>query len=92
MGFASAVDLGDPTSPYTPIHPRDKQPVGQRVCNFALPISFTVLILLKLADAAMNIAYGNTSIVWESPTMSNLSFFVDTKSQLVNVFVIFDIS
>lgn len=31
VGYASAIDLGDPNSPYTPIHPRDKQTVGERV-------------------------------------------------------------
>ncbi len=29
--MAVAMDLGDPTSPYTSIHPRDKQDVGARL-------------------------------------------------------------
>jgi len=31
VGMATAIDLGDPTSPYTPMHPRNKQSVGARL-------------------------------------------------------------
>lgn len=54
VGYASAVDLGDPTSPFNPIHPRNKQEVGTRLLN-----------------AALNIAYGDTTKVWQGPTFAS---------------------
>jgi len=33
--FATAMDMGDPGSPWTDIHPRKKQPVGQRLASVA---------------------------------------------------------
>jgi len=51
VGFASAVDLGDPTSPEGSVHPRDKQDVGARLLN-----------------SVLNIAYGESDVVWEGPT------------------------
>lgn len=38
VGYASAVDLGDPTSPFGDVHPRDKQDVGKRVKNLFILI------------------------------------------------------
>eukprot|EP00026_Physarum_polycephalum_P015203 Phypoly_transcript_15832.p1 GENE.Phypoly_transcript_15832~~Phypoly_transcript_15832.p1 ORF type:complete len:252 (+),score=21.24 Phypoly_transcript_15832:101-856(+) len=35
VGYASAFDLGDPDSPFTSIHPRNKQAVGARLVNAA---------------------------------------------------------
>jgi len=54
VGYASAIDLGDPTSPFGSVHPRDKQDVGHR-----------------LSSAAINIAYGDTTQVWEGPTFAS---------------------
>uniref|UniRef100_A0A7S0KGB9 Sialate O-acetylesterase domain-containing protein n=1 Tax=Micromonas pusilla TaxID=38833 RepID=A0A7S0KGB9_MICPS len=34
--MASAIDLGDPTSPFDPIHPRYKQEVGRRLAQAAI--------------------------------------------------------
>jgi sialate O-acetylesterase len=36
VGMATAIDLGDPTSPIDPIHPRNKQEVGRRLALSAL--------------------------------------------------------
>jgi len=54
VGYASAVDLGDPVSPFNPIHPRNKQEVGKR-----------------LLAAARNIAYGESTVVWQGPTFAS---------------------
>ena len=40
VGFATAVDLGDPTSPFTSIHPRRKQEVGRRMSLSMLTIQY----------------------------------------------------
>jgi len=40
VGFATAVDLGDPTSPFGNIHPRDKETVGMRLLNSARAIAY----------------------------------------------------
>jgi len=40
VGFASAVDLGDPTSPYGDVHPRDKQDVGKRLAVAVRAIAY----------------------------------------------------
>eukprot|EP01111_Echinosteliopsis_oligospora_P000978 TRINITY_DN1123_c0_g1_i1.p1 TRINITY_DN1123_c0_g1~~TRINITY_DN1123_c0_g1_i1.p1 ORF type:complete len:499 (-),score=172.11 TRINITY_DN1123_c0_g1_i1:61-1440(-) len=54
VAYASAVDLGDASSPFGSIHPRDKQTVGSR-----------------LANAAREVAYGETGIIWQGPTFSS---------------------
>jgi len=40
VGYATASDLGDAYSPAGSIHPRDKQPVGQRLANAARAIVY----------------------------------------------------
>jgi len=40
VGYASAIDLGDPTSPWLTIHPRDKQDVGKRLVSAARSIAY----------------------------------------------------
>jgi len=40
VGMATAADLGDSTSPYNVIHPRDKQDVGKRLALAALGIAY----------------------------------------------------
>jgi len=47
VGFATAIDLGDPTSPFGSIHPRDKQDVGLRLSLSARAISFQEKIPYK---------------------------------------------
>lgn len=42
--MASAVDNGDPTSPYGDIHPRDKQLIGYRLAQSALFITYHQLV------------------------------------------------
>lgn len=40
IGYAAAIDIGDPLSPFTSIHPRHKQPVGTRLSNSALAMVY----------------------------------------------------
>ena len=40
--MASAIDLGDPTSPFDPIHPRYKQEVGRRLAHAAIASRYSV--------------------------------------------------
>jgi len=40
VGYAAAIDLGDPTSPFDPIHPRNKQEVGARLLLAARNIAY----------------------------------------------------
>jgi len=68
VGYASAIDRGDATSPFGSIHPRDKQTVGQR-----------------LVDAAVNIAYGDKTVVWEGPTFAGARAVSDHKAITVSV-------
>ncbi|KAH3756293.1 sialate O-acetylesterase [Pelomyxa schiedti] len=56
VGMASAVDLGDITSPQGDIHPTDKQDVG-----------------LRLALSVEHFLYGNTTTVYEGPTVSSIT-------------------
>jgi len=63
--FASAIDLGDPSTPYTaplgPVHPRYKKPVGQR-----------------LAAAALNVVYGDDSAYFGGPFAESAVFNATT--------------
>jgi sialate O-acetylesterase len=68
VGFASAVDLGDPTSPFNNIHPRNKEEVSAR------------LIL-----AARNIAYGESSVVWQGPTFASATQVVSNQVATITV-------
>ena len=58
--FATAIDLGDPSTPYTaplgPVHPRYKKPIGDR-----------------LADGALNIIYGGNQY-WGGPYVEKAIF------------------
>ncbi len=38
--MAVAIDLGDPTSPYGSVHPRDKQDVGSRLFRAGLAVVY----------------------------------------------------
>jgi len=40
VGFATAMDLGDPTAPFGSIHPRNKQTVGMRLSAAARAITY----------------------------------------------------
>eukprot|EP00026_Physarum_polycephalum_P016410 Phypoly_transcript_17305.p1 GENE.Phypoly_transcript_17305~~Phypoly_transcript_17305.p1 ORF type:complete len:194 (+),score=30.81 Phypoly_transcript_17305:175-756(+) len=68
VGYASAVDLGDTTSPEGSIHPRNKQEVGAR-----------------LLLAARNIAYGETSVVWEGPTFASATQSISGGTATIQV-------
>ena len=63
--FATAIDLGDPETPYTaplgPVHPRYKKPIGDR-----------------LAAGAMNIIYGDSKSYFGGPYVEK-AIFNDTK-------------
>ena len=53
--MAVAIDLGDPTSPFGSIHPRDKQDVGARLVLSARAVVYkdsTVYYQGPLADSA----------------------------------------
>eukprot|EP00935_MAST-01C_sp_MAST-1C-sp1_P000171 g171.t1 len=53
VGMASAVDLGDSSSPYWPgsVHPRMKQPVGLRLALEALRIGYNRSLYMRYARA-----------------------------------------
>ena len=38
--MAVAIDLGDPTSPYGSVHPRDKQDVGDRLSRAGMAVVY----------------------------------------------------
>ena len=40
VGYGTAIDIGDPTSPFTAIHPRNKQLVGLRLAAAALTLYY----------------------------------------------------
>lgn len=40
VGYAIGTDIGDPTSPQTSIHPRNKALIGRRLANAALSIGY----------------------------------------------------
>jgi hypothetical protein len=42
VGVATAMDLGDPTSPFGSIHPRDKQTVGLRLSDAARALTYGI--------------------------------------------------
>ena len=53
--MAVAIDLGDPTSPFGSIHPRDKQDVGARLVRSARAVIYkdsTAYYQGPLADSA----------------------------------------
>ncbi len=53
--MAVAMDLGDPTSPFGSVHPRDKQDVGDRLSRAAMAVVYgdkTVDYLGPIASSA----------------------------------------
>lgn len=40
VGYATAIDIADPTSPWTAIHPRNKRLIGQRLAAAALSLNY----------------------------------------------------
>jgi len=61
VGVATAIDLGDPTSPYGDIHPRDKQTVGSRLSLAARGIIYGEKVQYKGPQAS------EFKVIHESP-------------------------
>lgn len=40
MGYANAIDLGDPTSPFGNVHFQNKQTIAKRIVSAAMEIAF----------------------------------------------------
>jgi len=51
VGYATAMDLGDPSSPFGDIHPRDKQTVGWRLSLSALALTYGQKLQYKGPEA-----------------------------------------
>jgi len=47
VGFATAVDLGDISSPFGDIHPRDKQDIAKRMLRSALAIAYGEVVVYQ---------------------------------------------
>ena len=60
VGFATAMDLGDPTSPEGAIHPRDKQTVGARLVRSILAVAYNKPLVHVGPQVASLAATGNT--------------------------------
>lgn len=75
VGFATAIDLGDPTSPYDPIHPRRKQEVGRRLALTCQRLQYQMDVL-PLGPAVAKVVLGgdnvSVSIAFEPPTARGL--------------------
>jgi sialate O-acetylesterase len=61
VGFASAMDLGDPTCPYDPIHPRIKGPLANRLANVVLKEVYGQNQLVVLGPAAHSAHVSSTA-------------------------------
>lgn len=57
VGFACAIDLGDPDSPYGNIHPRDKYDVGYRLFLNALYLTYHEYHITYLGPTVSKISY-----------------------------------
>ena len=86
-GYASAIDLGDPASPYGGVHSRYKQEVGQRMArsiaavNYRLPIQWQGPIMADIVWPLPPASPRATVLVRYDPTHpANLGLHVnDTK-------------
>eukprot|EP00729_Bicosta_minor_P013109 gene13109-31410_t len=66
VGFAIATDIGDPTGPFSSIHPRNKKVVGKRLAAAALTIAYgipTVYLPPTYTSAAAVVADAGFGIV-----------------------------
>ncbi|XP_071113690.1 sialate O-acetylesterase-like [Haliotis cracherodii] len=98
--MAVAMDLPDFTSPYTSIHPRDKQDVSMRLCTAGLAVAYNQieyskfngpipsLFTIWVADSTIQIDYDNKQTVLDirSTTGFEVSCItLDKRSALVEV-------
>lgn len=71
VGMASAIDLGDPTSPDGDIHPRDKQSVGNRLMLSIVDIVYgSDVVSVGPVPSGMSVTAGsnqNVSVVFTFP-------------------------
>jgi len=72
VGLATAIDLGDVNSPWTNIHPRNKQEVGRRLSLVADSIVY------QRSDAWLGPIYKNWTTVMDGSTaIVNVSFHIE---------------
>jgi hypothetical protein len=64
VGFATAIDIGDPQSPFGSVHPRHKQVVGTRLTNAALTQVYNMALPWEspMYSTAMDTSFGNTLV------------------------------
>ena len=55
VGYATAIDLGDPTSPFHPVHPRRKQEVGRRLALAVRRIQYKDQTVIPYGPEVKNI-------------------------------------
>ena len=59
-GFATAIDLGDPTSPQGSIHPRRKQEVGRRLALSCLKVQYGQASIVSEGPTVDKVEFGET--------------------------------
>lgn len=79
VGFATAVDLGDATSPQGNIHPRDKETVGKRLLLAARAIAYKESNVVYRGPEMSSIQYSTTA---GSSTYKAIVSFAQTASGL----------
>jgi len=82
VGFGTAMDLGDPTSPWGDIHPRDKEGVGKRLAASARVITYgqNIPYLGPMADAWKIVSPTGNAVVEVSFTPASLGTGLTTRS------------
>jgi len=81
VGYASAVDLGDATSPFDPIHPRNKQTVAKRLVQAARNIAYG-----ETTIAWEGPTFNTASVISQAPNFAiQVSFSIPAGGSLVQV-------
>jgi len=63
VGYATAADLGDPSSPFGDIHPRAKQPVGLRLALAARGITYGQTVQYLGPEAVSWVVVSNLGVI-----------------------------